>query len=246
VAFADVTPKSLQGSLNATTVRSLTEFRLGVPERWSGFRALLAAFYASGQDPGSVAGRDTLALLERLEKLDPDTYVPAGGAAYPDTAAGRSMKQTAQLIKADVGLEIAALELGGWDSHAAQAVLMQGLMTELGRCLAAFAADLGDRMRRVTVVAMSEFGRRIHENTALGTDHGRATAMLLLGGGIRGGRVYGRWPGLGPGELDRDGNLRVTTDYRDVLGEVVARRLGNPELGRVFPGHDPRFLDLTA
>jgi uncharacterized protein (DUF1501 family) len=246
IAFGDVLPKSLQGALSATAVRSLTEFRLKIPERWAGFRSLLTELYQTGADPAQTAGRDTLNLLTDLEKLDPDAYRPEGGAAYPEGEFGTGLRQVAQLIKADLGLEIAAVDLGGWDSHAAQVAGMEPLMRQLAQGLAAFHADLGDRMNRVTLAAMSEFGRRVHENSSLGTDHGRATAMFLLGGHIRGGNVYGRWPGIAEGQLDKDGNLRVTTDYRDILGEVVDRRLKNPNLAPVFPNHRPSYLGLTA
>jgi uncharacterized protein (DUF1501 family) len=121
---------------------------------------------------------------------------------------------------------------------------MTGLMQDLAGSLRAFHDDLGDRMGRVTLAAMTEFGRRAHENSGLGTDHGRGSAMFLLGAAVRGGCVYGRWPGLGPGELDRDGNLRVTTDYRDVLGELVVKRLSGSNLEAVFPGHSPQPLDV--
>ena len=119
-------------------------------------------------------------------------------------------------------------------------------MTALGQSLPAFVADLGERMQRVTVVVMSEFGRRAHENSALGTDHGWATALFLLGSGIRGGRVYSRWPGLGREQLDANGNLPVTTDYRHVLAEIVERRLKNRRLDQVFPGFTPQFLGVTT
>lgn len=246
VAFGDVLPKSLQGSMSATAVRSLSEFRLAVPPEWeASFRGLLAGFYGSGEDPASTSGRHLLKLLRKLETLDPEKYRPEGGAAYPASDLGRGLKQAAQLIKAEVGLEVATVDLGGWDAHVAQATLMSGLMRDLGQSLNALHADLGDRMRRVTLVAMTEFGRRVHENSGLGTDHGRGSAMFLLGGGIRGGKVYGRWPGLASDQLDRDGNLRVTTDYRDILGEIVTRRLGNPHLDRVFPDYSPHYLGLT-
>jgi uncharacterized protein (DUF1501 family) len=247
IAFGDVMPKSLQGSLTAMAVRSLTEFRLGEPEGWgAGFRKTLSGFYGAGDDPARAAGRETLELLRSLEKLDPDAYRPEGGAAYPETDLGRRLRQAAQLVKAELGLEVAALDLGGWDSHVAQDTLMKGLMQELGQALHALHADLGDRMRRVTVVAMTEFGRRVSENSGLGTDHGRASAAFVLGGAVRGGRVYGEWPGLRKDELDRDGNLRVTTDYRAILGEIVERRLHNPHLGQVFPGYTARYLGLLS
>lgn len=246
LAFGDVLPKSLQGALGATAVRSLKEFRLGVPEGWgAGYRSLLTSFYADGEDPAATAGRSILELLQTLEKLDPDTYQPERAAKYPDTPFGRGLRQVAQLIKADVGLEVASVDLEGWDAHVAQVALMTGLMKQLGGGLRALHDDLGDRTRSVTILAMTEFGRRVHENSGLGTDHGRASAMFLLGGGIRGGKVYGKWPGVAPGQLDKDGNLRVTTDYRDILGEIVTKRLGNPKVGQVFPDYTPRPLELA-
>lgn len=247
IAFGDVLPKSMQGSIGAMAIRTLSEFRLNVPSTWGGgFREVLADFYHDGPNPARVAGHETLQLLRSLEKLDPKTYQPERGARYPATEMGERLRQVAQLIKAEVGLEIAEVDLGGWDAHVAQPTLMAALMKELGQALHAFWSDLGERMNRVTVVAMSEFGRRVHENSGLGTDHGRGTAMFLLGGAIRGGKVYGRWPGLQDGQLDKDGNLRVTTDYRDVLGELVTRRLRNPNLDEVFPQYTPAYLDVTA
>jgi uncharacterized protein (DUF1501 family) len=247
IAFGDVLPKSLQGSLHASAVRSLSEFRLALPDGWGEeFRGLLAGLYAGGSDPARAAGRGALELLHSLEKLDPEKYSPEGAAAYPDGEFGRGLRQVAQLLKAEVGLEVAAVDLGGWDSHVAQGALMEGLMRQLAQGLHAFHADLGDRLRQVTVVAMSEFGRRVNENGGLGTDHGRATAMFVMGGGIRGGKVYGQWPGLAAERLDRDGNLRVTTDYRDVLAELVERRLRNPDITRVFPAYSPRHPGLAA
>ncbi len=247
VAIGDVLPKSLQGSLTATAVRSLTEFRLALPENWpQDFRPVLAEMYADGGDAAARSGRLLLALLSKLERLDPQAYRPDNAAKYPEGDFGRAVRQVAQLIKADVGLEVAALEIGGWDAHAAQRELMAGLMKPLGDGLLALQSDLGDRMRRVTVVVMTEFGRRVHENSALGTDHGRGSAMFVLGGGVRGGTVYGTWPGLEDQQLDREGNLRVTTDYRDVLSEILVRRMGNERTDLVFPGHHARFLNLTA
>jgi uncharacterized protein (DUF1501 family) len=142
------------------------------------------------------------------------------------------------LIKAEVGLEVAAIDLGGWDTHFAQGAsqgLMAGLLTDLADGLAAFHSDLGDLMNQVVVVVMTEFGRRVAENASLGTDHGHGSVMLLLGGGVEGGEVHGRWPGLEPGRLFGPGDLDVTTDYREVLSEVIHLRLGNPATREVFP-----------
>lgn len=237
LALGDMVPQSLHGAMGAVAVSSLSEFRLKTPERWGpAFRTALTALYAPGADPVSEGGRDTLNLLRSMERLDPKEYRPVAGARYPDGDFGSHLRQVAQLIKADVGLEVACVDLGGWDSHVAQGPLLDGLTRDLGQGLAALRTDLGDRFRRVTVLAMSEFGRRAYENSGVGTDHGRATCMFVMGGGIHGGRVFARWPGLAPDHLEEPGDLRVTTDYRDVLAEIVRDRLGNPELARVFPG----------
>jgi uncharacterized protein (DUF1501 family) len=238
LALGETLPQSLQGAMGAIAVTSLSEFRLGAPAAWAApFRATMAALYEGGDDPAAVAGRETLALLATMEKLDPRSYRPAAGATYPAGDFGTNLKQIAQLIKADVGLEVACLDLGGWDSHYGQLLAVAGPVRDLGQGLAAFWRDLGNRIDRVTLVAMSEFGRRAYENSSFGTDHGRATCMFLLGGGIAGGRVISRWPGLADAHLDGPGDLAVTTDYRDILGEVVRERLRNPRVDQVFPNH---------
>jgi len=246
VAIGAVLPKSLRGYDKAVALRSLEDIRLERPASWSGgFDGMLESFYAGGDDPVQVAGRSTFNLLGQLSKIDAAGYRPRGDAAYPDSDLGRSLRQVAQLIKADIGLEVAALDHGDWDSHVGQVSHLAGPMKQLARALRAFHADMSDRMDKLTVVVMSEFGRRVRENSGLGTDHGRATAMFIMGGGIRGGKVYGEWPGLGPDQLDRDGNLRVTTDYRDVLADVVRRRLRNPNMNQVFPDYSPRPCSIS-
>ena len=147
------------------------------------------------------------------------------------------------LIKAEVGLEVAAIDVGGWDTHFAQGSsegLMAGLLTDLAQGLAAFHADLFDFASRLTMVTMSEFGRRVQENGSLGTDHGHGSLMLLMGGNVAGGQVHGPWPGLAEGQLVGPGDLAVTTDYRDVLAEVCAQRLNNPAVDSIFPGYAAR------
>jgi uncharacterized protein (DUF1501 family) len=253
LAIGDTLPQSLEGALGATAVPSLEAFRLALPAGWSpGFRAALAGLYEADRGPVADAGRETLQLLRSLEQMDPARYRPAGGARYPESDFGHGLRQIAQLIRAEVGLEVACLDLGGWDSHIGQEALLEELMRDLAGGLAAFHADLGEKGRRggpplldrVTVVAMSEFGRRVRENGGLGTDHGRATCFWLLGGGIAGGRVLADWPGLAEERLEGPGDLRVTIDYRDLLAEVVARRLRNPSWAHVFPDYTPRFRRL--
>ncbi|MCC6403205.1 MAG: DUF1501 domain-containing protein [Fimbriimonadaceae bacterium] len=237
VALSSVTPDSLLGNTSALTINNLEDYRLGIEGAHS-IRAL-QALYAPGDDILSVAGRDTISVLDTLKRLDPRKYVPREGATYPDTAFGRSMKQVAFLVKGGFGLEVAALDLGGWDSHVAQGNTsgwLTNLLTELGGAVHAFLHDLGSEARRVSLVVQTEFGRTNEENSGFGTDHGRGGVMLLAGAGVEGGKVHGRWPGLtsvrrgGPGDLD------VTTDYRSVLAGLVRNHLGNHNVGDVFPG----------
>src|SRR5262249_15019688 len=208
------------------------------------FQATLSDLYDAAGGPIAAAGRETRRLLRALEQLHPERYQPEGGARYPKTEFGRGLAQIAQLIKAELGLEVACLDLGGWDSHIGQGPLLEGLMRDVAGGLAAFHADLHRHLDRVTLLVMSEFGRRVRENGGLGTDHGRATCFWLMGGGIRGSRVVADWPGLAEDHLEGPGDLRVTIDYRDLLAEVVARRLRNPAWARVFPDFRPVFRGL--
>jgi uncharacterized protein (DUF1501 family) len=181
-----------------------------------------------------------------LNKLDLDRYQPSNGASYPGDEFGEGLRQIAQLVKADLGLEVACLDLGGWDTHEQQGTLdgtFNGLLTTLARGLGAFYADLDQHMGKVTVVVMSEFGRRVGENGSSGTDHGHGNVMLIMGGSIHGGKVYHRWPTLRPEKLD-DGDLAITTDYREVLTELLTRRLNNPALDQVFPGFSATPLGI--
>jgi uncharacterized protein (DUF1501 family) len=146
-----------------------------------------------------------------------------------------------------VGLEIACLELGGWDTHITQGRdggLLPGRLNDLAQALGAFVADLNKRMQRTTILVMTEFGRRAYENYSLGTDHGRASCMLLLGGGVLGGKVHAQWPTLAKDKLDGPGDLRVTTDYRDILAEALLKRAQNPRAAEVFPEYRPRFQNV--
>ena len=226
IAHGDNLPEMLRGGPPALALASLADFRLGGD---SSFRALLDGMYAEGEDAVRVAGRQTLATLDTLGALDPKTYRARHGAKYPDSALGGGLKEVAMLLRAGVGLEAACLDHGVWDTHVGQDGFHPRLMTELAGALAAFAQDLGPELDGVTVVVMSEFGRRVGENAGLGTDHGRAAPAFLLGGGVRGG-FHGLWPGLD--DLDAVGDLRVGTDVRTVLASAL--RLRDPS--SVFPG----------
>ena len=178
--------------------------------------------------------------MDILAKVDVTNYVPLAGAAYPETEFGMAMKQVAQIAKAEIGLEVACVDIGGWDTHNLQGQLdgeLPTLLDELSAGLASLYHDLGDRAKRVTIVTMSEFGRRVMENGSSGTDHGHGNCMFVIGGGVNGGKVHGEWPGLAPEKLFGPGDLNITTDYRDVLGEVVEKRLKNPKLSEIFPNY---------
>ena len=205
----------------------------------SGFEGL----YASAVDETlGNTGKESFDAIARLKKANPAQYKPAGGAKYPAAPLGQALLQVAQLIKADLGVEVAFVEDEGWDTHASQGGafgLLAGKLMDFGRALAAFDADLGDRMADVTVLTMSEFGRAVRQNGNRGTDHGHGTCFLAFGGGVRGGRAYADWPTLAPEKLFEGRDLAVTTDFRDVFGEVCVRHFGvNPgNLGKVFPRH---------
>lgn len=191
-----------------------------------------------------------------LESMYPEAYesvrilrtVKPSSAVYPRGPLAGSLRQVAQLIKADVGLSIAFAEIGGWDTHAGQGGTQgqfANRLRDFAEAIAAFANDLGSRMSDVVLVTMSEFGRTVRENGNRGTDHGHGTVMLLLGGGIRGGKVHGKWPGLETGQLFERRDLAVTTDYRDVFAEVLTRHLGVPSMAKVFPRYVPRRVGVV-
>jgi uncharacterized protein (DUF1501 family) len=240
VGLGSLPQRSLSGAVPVSSLRSIADFHLGGDAAAAmQMQAALTALY-SGGEPLSVIGQETLGILDTLQALDPLGYAPAHGARYPDSEFGLGLRQVAMLVKAEVGLEVAAIDVGGWDTHFAQGGSegqMANLLSGLGQGLAAFHADLFDYANRLTVVTMSEFGRRVQENGSLGTDHGHGSLMLLMGGNVAGGRVGGQWPGLEPEQLVGPGDLAVTTDYRDVLAEVCLKRLNNPALADIFPGY---------
>ncbi|MFN8399394.1 MAG: DUF1501 domain-containing protein [Anaerolineales bacterium] len=233
--------RSLSGSVPVSALRSIADFHLGGDQR--ALQQMRAALNFVYQD--DVLGQDTLSIMDTLQKLDPLKY--NSPITYPDTEFGLALKQTAMLIKAEVGLEVSAIDLGGWDTHFTQGSttgLMPNLMKDLAEGLAAFHADMADHMSKLTTVTMSEFGRRAYENGSLGTDHGHGSMMMVLGGNVDGGKVHGQWPGLEEGQLIGPGDLAVTTDYRDVLSEVLSKRLNNPATGDVFPEYQPVMRNI--
>ena len=243
VAMGNVLPRAMRGPSAAVAVQNLSDFQVRNAEASGAFQAL----YADSQDPMlHAAGRETFEAVALLQSIQKRPYEPAAGANYPKGRFGDCLRQIAQLIKADVGVEMAFADVGGWDHHvnevgprASQGQLATRL-ADFGQSLAAFWLDLGDRRNDVALVTMSEFGRTARENGDRGTDHGHANCMFVMGGGVRGGKVYGKWPGLEQEQLYEARDLALTTDFRDVLGEMVKGQLGNQDLSRVFPGYVPR------
>ena len=243
---------SLRGPVPALALQSIADFHLrGRVEEIAQVQTTLEQLYTAGDGAGTPLAQQavqTLDAIDFLEAADPLQYEPQHGAVYPEDEFGLGLRQVAQLIRADVGLEVACVDAGGWDTHESMGTYqegrMAGLLENLAAALGAFYTDLQDEMDRICLVTMSEFGRRVQENGSRGTDHGHGNCMFLIGGGIRGGKVYGQWPGLSDEQLDR-GDLAVVTDYRDVLAEIVQKRLGNDALDTVFPDYEPAFLGLV-
>ena len=248
IAMGTMLPSSLRGPEPALALPSLDGFDLSVPDhqRPELERGLRELYRNVGE--GSAFDREAeslFAAMRELRLLAADRTPPRAGAAYPETPFGSALRQVAQLIRADVGLEVACVDLGGWDTHEAQGGVdgpMATLLAELGVGLAAFHHDLEDRSDRLTVVTMSEFGRMLNENGSAGTDHGRGGSMWVMGGGVQGG-VHAAWPTLAPDALD-DGDLAITTDFRDVLSEILVQRLHNPAVDLVFPGYRATYRGI--
>jgi uncharacterized protein (DUF1501 family) len=238
VSLGAVMPRSLAGDNSAIALESLATFQVRDAEAARRFESL----YLSSKDPVlRAAGRDTFEAVSLVQSIQRQPYTPEGGAQYPRDPLGNGLQQIARLIKADAGLEMAFADIGGWDHHVNEVALrptegpLANRLTILGQALGAFWQDLGDRMENVAVVTMSEFGRTARENGSRGTDHGHANVMFVLGGKVRGGKVYGRWPGLAPEVLYENRDLALTTDYRAVCSEVLARHLAQRNLEKIFP-----------
>lgn len=230
-------PRILAGSAAALTLSSIAEFRL----RSEPVAARLRRIYTATTDPLlGFAGGSLFAAIEELQRVE--GRIPASKETYPAGRFGAGLSNIARLIKADVGLEIAFTEIEGWDTHVNQGGAsgqMANRLKVLAEGLAAFGRDLGDRLDSVVLITMSEFGRTARENGSRGTDHGHANVMFVLGGSVRGGKVYGRWPGVAPELLHEGRDLELTTDFRDICSEVISRHLGHKNLTQVFPNYRP-------
>ena len=245
VAMGSQLPRTLRGEIGAVAMGAVADFDVkqemgrmggGTVNARRGFESL----YEQGvRDILHGTGRETFDAVKMLKAANPQRFAPEHGAQYPRGKLGESFKQIVQLIKADVGLEVAFADMGGWDTHANQGNEKGQLalrLTEFSQSLAALYRDLGDRMADVVVLTMSEFGRTVRENGNRGTDHGHATAMLVLGGPVKGGRMVGAWPGLAREQLYEGRDLAVTTDFRHLFAEVAVRHLGVPPTAPLFPG----------
>jgi uncharacterized protein (DUF1501 family) len=244
VAMGPNLPRMLRGSAGAIALPDVRQFKVMTqsPAMGQMVEGGFEAMYAQTVDQAlHGTGTETFEAIDLLRKADPTKYQPENGALYPTSRLGQSLQQIGQLLKANIGVEVLFVDCGGWDNHVneggAQGQL-SNLLKDLGQGLAAFHQDMGDRMQDIVFVTMSEFGRTAKENGNRGTDHGHANCMFVMGGGVRGGQVYGKWPGLADHQLNEGRDLALTTDFRSVLGEVLSKHIGVADLKAVFPGFD--------
>jgi uncharacterized protein (DUF1501 family) len=245
VSLSAQLPRSLQGAPGALAFASVDQLRLrplagarvGEQGRQRS-RAAFEAMYAQSSDDALAAeGRETFQALQLLEhKVGRDGIPPADGVHYPGGPLGNAMKQLAQLIKADVGLRVGCADAGGWDTHLGQPGALDRNLRDLAQAMAAFHQDLGARAEDVVLIAATEFGRTVRQNGAAGTDHGHGSVAFVLGGGVNGGKLHGRWPGLADDQLYEGRDLAVTTDLRAILLAGAKSQLGPLDPARVFPG----------
>jgi uncharacterized protein (DUF1501 family) len=240
VALTAQLPRVLQGAAPALAMNQIAQFGIRGGQASEAIGASFEAEYASAADRVlNGTGREAFSAIKMLKTTDPSKYQPANGADYPRSPFGQALRQVAQLTKANVGLEVAFADVGGWDTHVNQGASqgqLAGRLEDFSRSIAALVADLGDRLEDTVVLTMSEFGRAVNENGNRGTDHGHGNAMMVIGGGVRGGHVYGKWPGLAAAQRYDGRDLAVTTDFRDVFGEIVTKHLGLQDARQVFPG----------
>ena len=256
VALGTSLPRALAGTEPAVALNNINEFGIGGRSSNAASAPIASTFEAMyAQSVDTVlhgTGNETFEALKMLKSADPARYTPARGANYPNGQFGQGLRQVAQLMKADLGVEVVFTDIGGWDHHTNEGGSqgqLANLLRQFSQSISAFWTDLGDLSGDTVVVTLSEFGRTARENGNRGTDHGHANVMFVLGGPVKGGRVYGRWPGLDTSQLYEGRDLGLTTDFRRVLGEAVARHYGNKDLDVVFPGfdNDPRkFLGLLG
>ncbi len=241
VAIDQQIPRSLVGRAPTIAMTNLADFAINAGAYTNAVQGGFEGVWQQKANDGlGDTGKETFEAVNFLKKANPAQYKAVNGAQYPNSQLGRSLLQIAQLIKAGVGLEVAFAEVGGWDTHSNEGSSrgqLANLLRDFGQSIAALATDLGKQMDDVVILTMSEFGRTARENGTRGTDHGHANAMFILGNSVKGGKVYGDWKGLGATQLNEGRDLAVTTDFRDVFGEVAYKHLGNKNLDKIFPNY---------
>jgi uncharacterized protein (DUF1501 family) len=240
VALGTSLPRILSGSVPAVAIDNVNNFAVGGrgPVASPASNTFESMYAQSVDTVLHGTGTETFDAVRMLKSADPAKYAPAAGANYPRGHFGDSLRQVAQLLKANLGVEVAFTDIGGWDHHVNEGSSqgqLANLLREFSQSLSAFWTDLGDLAEETVVVTMSEFGRTARENGNRGTDHGHANVMFVMGGPVRGGKVYGRWPGLNDGQLYEGRDLAVTTDFREVLSEALYKHSGVKDLASVFP-----------
>jgi uncharacterized protein (DUF1501 family) len=248
VAMGPNLPHMLHGAASAIALPDLKQFKVmpQSPAMASTVEGGFEAMYAQSVDHAlHGTGTETFEAIDMLRKVDPGKYAPENGAQYPTSRLGQSLQQIGQLLKSNIGVEVLFVDCGGWDNHVNEGGVqgqLSNLLKDLGEGLAAFHQDMGDRMQDIVVVTMSEFGRTAKENGNRGTDHGHANCMFVMGGDVKGGKVYGQWPGLNEHQLNEGRDLALTTDFRLVVSEILAKHIGVTNLNSVFPGFDSNRL----
>ena len=241
VSMTQNMPRVMQGKSPALAISNLADFSIRAGQSSAAVQGGFEAIYdQTVNDALHGTGKETFEAINYLKQVNPAQYKPENGANYPNTPFGNALRQIAQLIKAGVGLEVAFTDIGGWDTHVNegnQQGQLSNLLRQFSNSIAALYTDLGQRMDDVVILTMSEFGRTARENGNRGTDHGHANAMFIVGNSVRGGKVYGDWPGLKSDQLYEGRDLALTTDFRDVFGELAAKHLGATNLQAVFPGY---------
>lgn len=243
VSMTQQLPRSLYGRAPSIAMTNLADFSIQAGAYTKSVQGGFEGIYqdvTNKKDTLSETGKETFEAVNFLKKANPAQYKPANGAQYPPSQLGRSMQQFAQLIKAGVGLEVGFTEAGGWDTHVNEGASrgqLANLLRDFSQSIAAFVTDLGQQMDDVIILTMSEFGRTARENGNRGTDHGHANAIFVIGNEVKGGQVYGNWAGLKSSQLYEGRDLAVTTDYRDVFGEVAYKYMGSKDLAKMFPGY---------
>lgn len=241
VSMTQQMPRAMQGKAATLAISNLADFNIRAGQSSASLQGGFEAMYDQAvNDALHGTGKETFEAINYLKQVNPAQYKPENGATYPPGQFGNALRQTAQLIKAGVGLEVAFTDVGGWDTHVNegnQQGQLSNLLRQFSSAIAALYTDLGQRMDDVVVLTMSEFGRTVKENGNRGTDHGHANAMFVVGNSVRGGKVYGDWPGLKNDQLYEGRDLALTTDFRDVFAEIAQKHLGATNLKAVFPGY---------